>query len=298
MKKPLPKSFRSKFPFQSHFLRLSSGARLHYVDEGRENLTIFLHDIPFWSFYFRNLIVDLRDNFRCLAPDYVGFGLSDKPSRRNYSLRTITNDVVEFLTKLDVGKFNLVLHGWGAVPGMAIATRWAERVNRIAIFNGNCFPGYGMSLSHSAYRTGILGKFFANFLNVPIREAVSSTHCDGPSHDGYLFPYRSWASRTPTRTFLGNLPTYEESKPGGKWLRELSEKIFILSHKKFEIFWGVNDRTFPVDVLDKWKAELGEVQPRLFHNSGHHILEDEYAAAAGPLRHLLAGGIEAKIPSL
>jgi haloalkane dehalogenase len=170
----LPKSLRSFYPFQSRYISLSSGARLHYIDEGRENLTLFLHDIPLWSFYFRNLIRKLRERFRCLAPDYLGFGLSDKPGGVRYSLRSITANVIELLTQLNVGKFNLVLHGWGAVPGMVIATRWPERVNRIVLLNANVFPEFTIPPSFPVYRMSFLGRIAINLLNLPARGAAFS----------------------------------------------------------------------------------------------------------------------------
>ncbi|MDR2577012.1 MAG: alpha/beta fold hydrolase [Puniceicoccales bacterium] len=298
MRAKLPGVVREIFPYKSRFIRLTSGARLHYIDEGENNLTLFLHDIPFWSFYFRRLVDNLRNHFRCLAPDYIGFGLSDKPPNADYSLHSMTNDAIELLTQLKVGKFNLVLHGWGAVPGMVIATRWPERTNRIVILNGSCFPENGGPFAPNPFLGGFFGTWLVNCMNTPIRRAALSTGCDAPSYAGYLFPYRSWSSRMPTRIFFENLPNYGEGGSEEQWLRAIAEKIFILSHKKIAMFWGTRDKVFSEDVLEKWKKEFEEMKVTEFHGGGHHTLEEEFDTVSGPIRHLLAGGIEAKIPTL
>ena len=62
------------------------GHRLHYLDEGAGEPLLFVHGNPTWSFYWRNLILGLRDSYRCVAVDHIGCGLSDKPQDYNYTL--------------------------------------------------------------------------------------------------------------------------------------------------------------------------------------------------------------------
>jgi haloalkane dehalogenase len=291
----LPNSLRELYPFQSRFVSLPDGTGMHYVDEGKGDLVLFFHDIPLWSFFFRNLIRDLRKHFRCLAPDYRGFGLSSKPDQMNYSLRTITDDVLAFLQKLNVGKFNLVLHGWGAVPAMAMATRWPERVRRIVILNGNCFPNYRMPMSHSFFRAGSWGKVTVNFLNLPVRQAALSAAVSGRVRAGYRYPYRSWASRTPTRLFFENLP--RTPKNGiGRWLEEVTEKMGILCRKKSIAFWGTKDFAFPEEILDCWEEYLEELKIHRFPYGGRYVLEDDYGTIFPLLRRFLMDGVELKLP--
>jgi pimeloyl-ACP methyl ester carboxylesterase len=68
---------RDAYPFESRYLELPSG-RMHYLDEGRGRALVFVHGSPSWSWDFRKLIRGLRGRFRCIAPDHVGFGLSDR----------------------------------------------------------------------------------------------------------------------------------------------------------------------------------------------------------------------------
>src|SRR5215510_12903174 len=73
-----PWFFRDEYPFPSHYLTLPGGA-MHYLDEGRGPPVLLVHGTPSWSFEFRGVIDRLRDRHRCVAPDHLGFGLSDRP---------------------------------------------------------------------------------------------------------------------------------------------------------------------------------------------------------------------------
>ena len=68
------------FPFKSRSAELGSGATIHFIDEGQGPLLLLLHGNPTWSFLYRNIVSGLKDRFRCIAPDYPGFGLSIAPA--------------------------------------------------------------------------------------------------------------------------------------------------------------------------------------------------------------------------
>ena len=78
----LPKSIQREYPFRRNLYKLKNGFRINYIDHGKKDNfpTIFLHGNPTWSFFYRKLILSLEDNFRCVAPDHLGCGLSDKPT--------------------------------------------------------------------------------------------------------------------------------------------------------------------------------------------------------------------------
>src|SRR5437764_2145304 len=125
----------------TRFLHLD-GLRYHYVDEGRGDPVVMLHGNPTWSFYFRDLIRDLRSDYRVIAPDHVGMGLSDKPddSRYEYTLRRRVDDLETLLERTGVGdRVTLVLHDWGGMIGMAWASRHPERVRRLVVLNTAAF---------------------------------------------------------------------------------------------------------------------------------------------------------------
>lgn len=297
MRDILPEAVRAYYPFTNRYVTLPNGHRVHYVDEGLENLTLFLHDIPLWSFFFRNLISALRNQFRCLAFDYLGFGFSDKPERYPYSLRTISQNAVDFLKKMNVGKFSLVLHGWGAVPGMIIAQRWPERVNRIILLNGSCFPDFLPPFSYSFYTMGMLGKFLVEWLNLPVLGTAFSTDIGSYSRKGYRWPYRQRHDRIPTHTFIENLP-YAWNEEDRAWLEEIAGRMPILAHKKFLALWGTRDKMFQRTLLDQWKEELNHFTVHEFHASGRNALEDEFETMFPLIRRFLIAGLEPRLPQL
>ena len=102
-----------------------------------------LHGNPTWSFYYRNLVLALRDSYRCIVPDHIGCGLSDKPPETlyDYSLKSRVDDLEALLDHLGLREnLTLVLHDWGGMIGMAFAARHPERVKRIIASNTGAFP--------------------------------------------------------------------------------------------------------------------------------------------------------------
>lgn len=104
---------KEHFPFDSHFLKLGAN-KLHYIDEGEhEQVFILVHGNPTWSFYYRNIIKDLKKNYRVVAIDHMGCGLSDKPKGYNYTLEQRIQDLSSLLDHLQIKNFNMMVHDWG-----------------------------------------------------------------------------------------------------------------------------------------------------------------------------------------
>src|SRR5207244_932922 len=129
------------YPFQSHFLD-RSGLRYHYLDEGRGEPVVMLHGNPSWSFYYRRLVLGLRDSYRVIVPYHIGCGLSDKPDDASYryTLEQRVRDLQALLDHLAIdGEITLVLHDWGGMIGMTYATRHPERIRRLVVLNTGAF---------------------------------------------------------------------------------------------------------------------------------------------------------------
>src|SRR5437764_253214 len=97
----------------------------HYIDVGVGQIVLMLHGNPTWSYYYRKLINNLSGTHRCLVPDHIGCGLSEKPplSQYDYSLKSRIDDVEALLDHLNVkDNITLVLHDWGGMIGMGYAT--------------------------------------------------------------------------------------------------------------------------------------------------------------------------------
>src|SRR5262245_47334399 len=120
------------YPFQGRSMEID-GCLVHYLDEGSGPVLLMLHGNPFWSFAYRDIILRLRDCFRCLAPDFPGFGLSS--AAKGYDFRPISQARVidELLTRLDIREWTLLCNDWGGPIGLSVAGRQADRVKALVI---------------------------------------------------------------------------------------------------------------------------------------------------------------------
>ena len=128
------------YPFESRFFT-TPGGRMHYVDEGAGAPIVFLHGNPSWSFEFRGLVADLRDRFRCVAPDHLGFGLSARPGRgEEHHPAAHAENFIALMHHLGLDDVTLFLADWGGPIGLEFARRHPERVARLVIVNTWAWP--------------------------------------------------------------------------------------------------------------------------------------------------------------
>jgi haloalkane dehalogenase len=123
------------FPFAPHYVE-QDGLRMHYVDEGSGAPVLLLHGEPTWSFLYRKLITPLAEVGRCIAPDYFGFGRSDKPTQRDwYSYDRHTESIARLAATLDLEDITLVVQDWGGPIGFRFAVENPQRVARLVVMN-------------------------------------------------------------------------------------------------------------------------------------------------------------------
>jgi haloalkane dehalogenase len=127
------------YPFESRWFDSSRG-RIHYIDEGEGPPILFCHGNPTWSFLYRDIIVALRDRFRCIAPDYLGFGLSERPDGFGYKIDEHARVVGEFVDHLGIDGFLIMGQDWGGPISMAVAVQRAERVRGVVLGNTWFWP--------------------------------------------------------------------------------------------------------------------------------------------------------------
>lgn len=122
------------YPFTSHFIDVF-GSRMHYIDEGEGDPILLLHGNATWSYAWRNVIPHLKPYGRCIAPDLIGFGLSDKPNIQ-YEWVDQAKYLEEFIGKLGLKKITIVANDFGISLAQLYAMRHEENVKRIAFFEG------------------------------------------------------------------------------------------------------------------------------------------------------------------
>jgi haloalkane dehalogenase len=126
------------YNFQSNYLEVEDGLRLHYLDEGNENkqTVLLLHGEPSWSYLYRKMIPILANNFRVIAPDLIGFGKSDKlVNKQEYSYQKHVDWISTFIEKLNLKNIILFCQDWGGLIGLRIITEMNNRFDMVVASN-------------------------------------------------------------------------------------------------------------------------------------------------------------------
>lgn len=126
---------RTEYPFTPHYLDLHMG-RMHYVDEGQGGPpVVMVHGTPTWSLLYRRLIKELSGSYRCIAPDNIGFGLSDRPDGWSYRPEDHARNVRTLIERLDLRDITLVVHDFGGPLGLSYAVERPDNVRALVLFN-------------------------------------------------------------------------------------------------------------------------------------------------------------------
>ena len=129
------------YAFEPNYLE-QDGLRMHYLDEGAGDPILLLHGEPTWSFLYRKAVPPIAAVARVLAPDYFGFGRSDKPVERDwYTYDRHYASIERFVEELDLRELTVVVHDWGGPIGLRLAAERPERVARLVITNTGLYAG-------------------------------------------------------------------------------------------------------------------------------------------------------------
>jgi len=141
------------YPFVGHRFAWE-GLGLHYLDEGSGPPVVLFHGEPTWSFLYRKVIPILTGaGFRTIAPDYPGFGKSDKPTDPEfYSYDTLVTAMGDLVRHLDLRGATAVVQDWGGPIGLRVATENPDRFDRLSILNTGLFTGGGSNPAFAAWR--------------------------------------------------------------------------------------------------------------------------------------------------
>ena len=272
----IPQHIQSEYPFKQHAFT-TDGYRLNYVDEGQGHPVVMLHGNPTWSFYYRNVVKALREDFRCLALDNMGCGLSDKPQEYPYTLKQHITNAVNWIESLQLDSFDLIIHDWGGAIGMGVARSLPNKVRKVVILNTAAFFVPRIPKRIALCRIPLLGELivrgFNGFAGPAVRMAVKKP-LSKMVKEGYLLPYNNWKNRIATSRFVQDIPT----KPSEETFQLISEiEAFLpkLNDESILIGWGMKDFCFNEIFLERWKNIYPSAKVLSYANSGHYILEDE-----------------------
>ncbi|MCP4897386.1 MAG: alpha/beta fold hydrolase [bacterium] len=270
------------YPFDGKFIDLN-GHQMHYLDEGDGDPVLMVHGNPTWSFYYRNLVSQLRQSCRTIVPDHIGCGLSDKPndSQYDYTLRSRVDDLCRLVDSLDLGdRITLVVHDWGGLIGMGWAVRNLDRVKRLVVFNTAAFhlpSEITVPWQLRLVRNSGLGVFLVRRFNAFARGATwmacTRKKLSRELKDAYCAPYDSWENRIATARFVQDIPL-DPDDPAFSVVTEVSDRLPFLAKLPTLICWGMKDFVFDHHFLDEWCRRFTDAEVHRFSDCGHYILED------------------------
>jgi haloalkane dehalogenase len=263
------------FPFESRYEEVD-GLRLAYLDEGEGQPLVFFHGEPTWSFLWRKVIPPVRDaGYRCIAPDYAGFGRSDKPLDLDwYTYDRHVELMAALLERLELRDATVVVHDWGGPIGLRLAVEHPEWFTRLVIMDTGPFTGHQrMSEAWLAFRD-----FVRKEADVPVGFLVRGGCKNDPGEEviaAYEAPYMGGETKAGTRAFPLILPTDPEM-PGAAEGKAVADALRE-DERPALVLWADSDPVLPFSVGERVSSQLGFPPPRPVADAGHFLQED-----AGP----------------
>lgn len=285
-------AWRDLYPFTSHYFPRGP-QRLHYLDEGPADAEIaqpllFVHGNPTWSFFWRNLIVPLRDRWRCVAVDHIGCGMSDKPQTYDYILARRIDDLARLVEHLDLKNTTLVAHDWGGAIGLGTLQRLRQRFTRIVLFNTGAFPPPFVPWRIAACRTPLVGTLAVRGLNAFAGAALSMAvekreRMTADVRAGLLAPYDSWTNRVAIDRFVRDIP-FSPRHPTWRTLAQIEAGLPALADMPIQLIWGMRDWCFRPQCLDRFIGHWPQAEVHRLADCGHYVVEDAHERIV-PLMH-------------
>jgi haloalkane dehalogenase len=283
---------RDEYPFDSRCVGLSAGA-VHYVDEGPRDggrgTLLMLHGNPTWSFLYRHLIRGLSEEYRCVAPDYLGFGLSERPPGFSYRPADHAAVVAEFVETLGLTDLTLVVHDWGGPIGLSYALDHPETVRALVVCNSWFWPVEDDRPTRLFGRLlgGPVGRLLAERYDAFTRYVMPRLYADRSRltdsiHRHYLEPHRE-GSRRGTWVFPREIVGSTE------WLASLWDRRERVADRPTLLLWGVGDPAFDRGVLRVWQALAPRATVHEFDGVGHYVPEEMGPDLVPPVRAFLGG---------
>lgn len=276
------------YPFTPRAFDTVDG-RMSYVDEGSGPPVVLVHGTPTWSFLWRHAITHLAARgYRVVAPDHLGFGLSEKPADADYGPEAHARRLRRLLDELGLRDATLVLHDYGGPIGLPFALDRRDRVRALVLLNTWAWPlSPDARIARGARLAGgPLGGILYRWFNASPRLLLPSVFAQRERltpevHAQYLGPFALREARHApwalARALLGAETWYEMLWSRRDELAELSTMLV----------WGMHDPTFGVDYLGRWREALPRAEVLEVPDAGHLVQEEAPEALAAALLRVL-----------
>ncbi|HEX5756592.1 MAG TPA: alpha/beta fold hydrolase [Arenimonas sp.] len=285
------------YPFTPKCYKHWNGLCQSYLDEGPADgeVVLMLHGNPSWSYYWRKLVLGLSDRYRCIVPDHIGMGLSDKPDDKHYdyTLASRVEDLKRLLEHLGINRdITLAVHDWGGMIGFGWALKHAGLVRRLVILNTAAFPlpaskpmPWQLKLGRN-YNIGALAirgfnAFAAGAARYGVETPMPAAVCSA-----YTAPYDSWDNRIATLRFVQDIPLSEHNRAWAL-VDAAAKKLGEFADRPAFLGWGLKDFVFDQHFLAGFTAALPQAEQHVFDDAGHYVLEDKADVLVPAIRQFL-----------
>ena len=273
------------YDFETSYFKVAGNHKMHYVDQGdkKKPPMVMVHGNPTWSYYYRGLIKAFSNEYRCVVPDHMGMGMSDRPSDKEYeySFKQRVDDLESLIEHLELGdNITLVVHDWGGMIGMAYATRHPEKIKRLIVLNTGAFhlPNTKkMPWQLNFCRLPLIGEIFVRgfngFSGDAVKSCVTRKKMKSEIKRGYLEPYNNWKNRIAVARFVQDIPL-KRSDRGYRIISEVQATLKQFNDIPVMMCWGMKDFCFDHHFLRVWQEYIPSATVHKFEDCGHYILED------------------------
>jgi pimeloyl-ACP methyl ester carboxylesterase len=252
---------------------------------------LMLHGNPTWSYLYRHFIKELKNDYRCIALDFLGYGLSDKPPHGDYSMKAHIRRLGEFIERLGLKDITLICQDWGGIIGLSYAARNKDRFKRLIPMNTTGFApeeiGEALKASMGAwafpylwsFKIPVLGKKMGMdwniFLNFGMRKGIhnSKRQLHKKAWLGYEYPFQRVQDRIAILKSVRQVPMVPFS-PIIKLLKSTG-KLLKGWEIRTQIIWGTKDPVFVSWFADKFEEILPNHAPTLKIPTASHFLQDD-----------------------
>jgi O-6-methylguanine DNA methyltransferase len=276
-------------PFAHHYTEVLD-SRMHYIDEGTGPVLVFLHGNPTSSYLWRNIIKRLRSHYRCIAPDLIGFGHSDKPEL-DYRFATHYRYFEAFVNQLGLDRFSLVVHDWGGPLGFHLAQQHPERVERIAFMETFPFRMYWADFPPLAkplfrgFRHPRLGRMLVMWQNLFINLALPmgvKRHLPRSVMATYRAPFRHIRDRYPILVWPNELPLDDRDSETRRLIEAMEKQLPEMPQPRLLLYFK------PGAIIRKRQVErlrriIPDLETRYCGEGIHYVQEDQPEAIADAL---------------
>ncbi len=298
----MPATAYPDYPFTPKRFEVRPGIGMSFLDEGPRDgeVVLMLHGNPSWSYYWRKLVSGLADPatgkaYRCIVPDHVGMGLSDRPGDEAYAytLQSRIDDVEALLQHLGIsGPVTLAVHDWGGMIGFGWALPRRERVRRLVVLNTAAFPlppAKPMPWQLSLGRDSRLGGFMIRAFNLFARGATRlgvEQRMPADVRRAFEAPYNGWKQAISTLRFMQDIPLGEGDRAWAP-VAESARVLHEYADRPAFIGWGLRDFVFDRHFLDGFTAALPQAEVHAFEDANHYVLEDKAGVLVPMIRDFL-----------